>query len=177
MPCIHTIGPSDSQRPCKPTAENPFVCAHTGPSGHTHSVKCAIQWIDEIGNPTPDYNEAIGVCYIESYTDGYERTWPEGRHFPICSEHAKRFDTRREQMSRAHWKLIPLAQYALQWCADCESNVGPGHECVESDAAFATRILEAMPDGHVFSAEDLGNASGAEVDAIAEKYNLRRHGT
>lgn len=47
----------------------------------------------------------------------------------------------------------------------------------ESDEDFKDRILDVMPEGHTYTAEDLGNASGAGVDAIGEKYGLKRKGT
>lgn len=109
MPCIHTTGPANIQRACKPTRENPTICAHRGLAHGSHIVRCAIQWIDEVGCPTPDYNEAIGIVYMEREVDpitGYEM--PESDHFPICEEHKRKLD----QMRTRRWKYIPLAQYA-----------------------------------------------------------------
>ncbi len=47
---------------------------------------------------------------------------------------------------------------------------------IESDEAFKDRILEVMPAGHTYTAEDLGNAYGDAVDRIGAKYGLIRKG-
>ena len=47
--------------------------------------KCAIQWIDESGNPTPDNNPAVGVA--TSTING------EAKSFPICENHLERMPT------------------------------------------------------------------------------------
>lgn len=46
----------------------------------------------------------------------------------------------------------------------------------EPDDAYKERILEVMPEGHTYHAEDLGNASGDEVDALGAKYGVQRKG-
>jgi hypothetical protein len=118
MPCIHTYGPKHEQRACRPGKENPFLCEHRGLSGPDHHVKCAIQWIDSVGNPTPDYNDAIGVCYTEAYIEitrmGNAIHHERSIDYPICAEHAKQFETypTREKLINAHWKFVPLAQYS-----------------------------------------------------------------
>ena len=56
-------------------------------------MKCAIQWIDDKGQPTPDDNEAIGRVRTLKRTE-----WYHGRQiffdtsdwYPICACHAKR---------------------------------------------------------------------------------------
>ena len=73
-------------------------------------MKCAIQWDDSHGKPTPDTNEAIGYVYREAYrlivpdaVNGhidYERT----EDFPICSEHTKRLN----QPDMHHWHFMPF---------------------------------------------------------------------
>lgn len=44
----------------------------------------------------------------------------------------------------------------------------------ESDADYANRICEALPRGAVFTAEDLGTARGADLDAIGKQWNVTR---
>jgi len=48
---------------------------------------------------------------------------------------------------------------------------------LERDEDFKDRILEEMPEGHTFTAEDLGNAVGEQVDAIGADYGLSRLNT
>jgi hypothetical protein len=58
-------------------------------------AKCQIQWIDATGQPTPDTNESIGLCWtIERMyvrLDGSTVTIPRSQSFNICREHFKRF--------------------------------------------------------------------------------------
>lgn len=44
----------------------------------------------------------------------------------------------------------------------------------ETDEHYKDRILEVMPKGHTFTAEDLGNSYGQAVDYIGLKYGLIR---
>lgn len=44
----------------------------------------------------------------------------------------------------------------------------------ESDDSYRERILEAMPHGHVYTAEDLGCASGESIDEIGSRYGVSR---
>ena len=108
MPCIHTTGPANTQRPCKPAHGTPFICQHRGLASASHTVRCAIQWINNVGNPTPDYNAAIGIVYMERAVDpitGYEMV--ASAHFPICEWHRRQLGYMRTQ----RWKYTPLAQY------------------------------------------------------------------
>jgi hypothetical protein len=72
-------------------------------------MKCAIQWIDCHGEPTPDDNPAVGLATIT--ING------EARSYPICAEHAAGMGRARchhghdcHHVSRtpAHWTLGPL---------------------------------------------------------------------
>lgn len=47
---------------------------------------------------------------------------------------------------------------------------------IETDSDFVKRILEMMPEGHVYTAEDLGSSHGMQVDAIGAEYGLFRKG-
>lgn len=60
-------------------------------------MKCSCQWIDAVGNPTPDDNEAIAmaVCH-DPRSFGEKGSDP----FPICLEHAKR--------KGEFWKIVPF---------------------------------------------------------------------
>lgn len=44
----------------------------------------------------------------------------------------------------------------------------------ETDSEFIERILEVMPENHTYTAEDLGNARGDEIDYIGAQYGLTR---
>ncbi len=46
-----------------------------------------------------------------------------------------------------------------------------------SDESYRKRLIEVLPEGHVNTAEDIGNASGEELDAIGERYNYPRKGS
>jgi hypothetical protein len=61
-------------------------------------------------------------------------------------------------------------------CLDCSAVlVEFSTESTESDDAYRERVLEAMPEGHWYTAEDLGNAYGEEIDAIGAKYGITRN--
>ena len=45
---------------------------------------------------------------------------------------------------------------------------------VESDAAYRERLIEALPEGWTYTAEDLGSATGADLDAIGERFGCPR---
>lgn len=45
---------------------------------------------------------------------------------------------------------------------------------LESDEHYKERILEVMPREHTYTAEDLGESLGPEVDAIGRKYGVTR---
>lgn len=50
---------------------------------------CAIEWIDRVGNPTPDDNPAVGLaCLDQKTTSGYDMP-TQTREFPVCEHHAK----------------------------------------------------------------------------------------
>lgn len=114
MPCLNTYGPNNEMRTCEPDPDNPNLCKRTALTGARHNLKCAIQWIDESGNPTPDYNDAIGMCWVTAHDHpSHTGHCPESAHHPICAEHAKQFETypTREKLINSHWKFVPLAQY------------------------------------------------------------------
>lgn len=45
----------------------------------------------------------------------------------------------------------------------------------ESDRDYRERICALLPEGHVHTAEELGDASGEELDAIGSVYNCPRN--
>ncbi len=45
---------------------------------------------------------------------------------------------------------------------------------VEDDDVYRDRIVEVIPEGAVYTAEDLGNASGKELDALGERFAVQR---
>lgn len=55
-------------------------------------MKCTIQWVDEKGIPTPDNEEAIGVCWriaYESIYCGRRIQYEASEVFPVCAKHAE----------------------------------------------------------------------------------------
>lgn len=65
--------------------------------------KCAIQWIDKSGKPTPDENDAIGYVYVEKHEyilHGEVKVRKRSESFPICANHVLRLPI-------AHWKFYP----------------------------------------------------------------------
>lgn len=67
-------------------------------------MKCKIQWIDPFNNPTPDYNDAIGlaVCY-DPTTFGPTGSGP----WPICYKHAIK--------KGKWWKICPPPGLIKEW--------------------------------------------------------------
>jgi len=61
-----------------------------------NETRCAIQWVDANGKPTPDTNLAIGCVRREAYRHPYAGAvngyieYTESEWYPICAEHAKR---------------------------------------------------------------------------------------
>ena len=55
--------------------------------------KCAIKWVDEQGNATPDENESIGSVMLPDrviqLSDGRGVKVEASSWFPICAAHAK----------------------------------------------------------------------------------------
>ena len=75
-----------------------------------HAV-CAISWVDDKGNPTPDTNESVGYCYLEAHTSEVTGAWygkfyhERSDNFPICEAH-------RQQITghaMRHWVFVPWA--------------------------------------------------------------------
>lgn len=50
----------------------------------------------------------------------------------------------------------------------------PWNSDLESDDDFKERILNVMPAGHTYTAEDLGEASGQGIDDIGARYGIKR---
>lgn len=44
----------------------------------------------------------------------------------------------------------------------------------ESDSSYRDRLVECLPEGHVSTAEEIGDSSGQELDDIGERYNCPR---
>lgn len=67
-----------------------------------NNIKCEISWIDSLGNPTPDNNDAIAmaVCY-DPMSFGEKGSEP----IPICEKHAK--------IKGKFWKLQSIPQHDL----------------------------------------------------------------
>jgi len=49
-----------------------------------------------------------------------------------------------------------------------------GMLCSESDEDYRSRLLKAIPRGATYTAEDIGNDSGKDLDAIGERYSCPR---
>ena len=47
---------------------------------------------------------------------------------------------------------------------------------VETDEALRLRLCDAIPQGATYTAEDIGTASGEQLDAIAAQHNVKRKG-
>jgi len=47
---------------------------------------------------------------------------------------------------------------------------------LETDEALRQRLCDAIPQGATYTAEDIGTASGEQLDAIAAQYNIKREG-
>lgn len=47
----------------------------------------------------------------------------------------------------------------------------------EKDESYRNRLLKVIPEGAVYTAEDIGNQSGAFLDAIGDRYNCPRRST
>lgn len=70
---------------------------------------CAIQWVDEQGNATPDSNPAVGRAYMAArvvqFSHGGVRM-DESTHYPICAEHRARMIA--EGLESEHWHFEPI---------------------------------------------------------------------
>jgi hypothetical protein len=63
--------------------------------------KCEIQWIDDKGKPTPDDNDAIGLCRTierDELIAGRVVHFPASQWFYICATHYERL------VKYPHWK-------------------------------------------------------------------------
>jgi hypothetical protein len=72
------------------------------------SVACKIQWIDKLGNPTPDSATAVGYVRREAFIEVLShRTvqYQETEWFPICAFHKERLT----EPSMHHWSFKPLS--------------------------------------------------------------------
>ena len=47
----------------------------------------------------------------------------------------------------------------------------------EKDESYRNRLLKVIPEGAVYTAEDIGNQSGDFLDAIGDRYNCPRRST
>jgi hypothetical protein len=68
--------------------------------------KCEIQWINTLGKPTPDDNEAIGSARTierDEIVAGRLVHFPASQWFPICAEHARHLDKPGMQI----WEFWP----------------------------------------------------------------------
>lgn len=76
-------------------------------------MKCAIQWINKTGSPTPDTNEAIQLVRRVAYDSTYGAAvggvihYEQTEWFPICAEHSKRLS----DPDMKHWETSPLIGY------------------------------------------------------------------
>jgi hypothetical protein len=71
------------------------------------ALTCRIRWIDKSGNPTPDDNEAVALCWIEPHDDDiYGRVVhiEQSDVFPICADHLVRLQVERYR----HWTYQKL---------------------------------------------------------------------
>ena len=73
------------------------------------TCKCAIQWVDNNGRPTPDNNNAIGYAYHVAYTyhfpSGNSCHIEASQRYPICAAHAEQLNARGME----HWRFDPLS--------------------------------------------------------------------
>lgn len=125
MPCLSTYGPNHEMRVCEPDRDNPDRCKYIALTGAMHKLKCAIQWVGEDGNPTPDYNDAIGIVHMPAHTEttraGNTIHYERSRDWPICAEHAKHLSERGMHI----WKFRSLNLCPLG-CASGTNPCGTG---------------------------------------------------
>jgi len=72
---------------------------------------CEIRWIDDEGNPTPDNNEAVALCYMKAHhieMSGRFVEIPETRTWLVCQAHIEQFDRDLDAKAEDHWIFIPL---------------------------------------------------------------------
>lgn len=48
---------------------------------------------------------------------------------------------------------------------------------IESDEAYRDRILDQIPEGAWYTAEDLSDASGDALDALGKHFGVKRAGS
>lgn len=132
-------------------------------------LKCACQWIDSKGEPTPDHNDAIAmaVCYDPSDFGGGPIHGEKGSEpFPICEEHAS-------QKSK-WWKLLPLPgqemkdAHLLVQRDDREFKVIPDVVSQSIQQAFSKQANDILKElrwsGDHFSFNRWGMYVGVELD-------------
>jgi hypothetical protein len=71
-------------------------------------MKCLIRWIDAIGNPTPDSNDAVAMVKL---TTAIQKDW-----IPICADHLKRYEADRYTMAKTGWiaqSIVPACECAM----------------------------------------------------------------